>query len=106
MVNQCPNSMTGHNYKYPNIYSASVPFIFQKTKYMDSVLNRFEENKDKLYSTEDFIHSICDLSKINGDYIDTQKSIFSKNYKEIKRMVGDETNFDDLLKNPCGTLGN
>ncbi len=99
----CENGFPGHHANYPNINTISIPLIFQKSSWIsDSTISTFSQNKDKLYSTEDLIHTLCNLSNIEGQYIDERKSVFSLKYIETKRMAGDNITYDEIVKQPCG----
>lgn len=78
----------GHT--YPNIskYMCDIPFILWRSEeYKKSV--EIMINLDRPYSTEDAIHSISQLSGLVYDDYDNSKSIFSKDFKEKQRTVGE-----------------
>lgn len=56
-------------------------------------------NLDSKYMIDDLFHSIADLVNINANEVDSTRSIFSKYYKERKRIVFDTIDFDTFFKN-------
>ena len=48
--------------------------------------------------TDDFIHSIADISGIRCSEIDSTRSIFNKNFKARKRIILDSVDYDIFFK--------
>lgn len=83
----------GHLDDNPTKTMFEIPFILWRSeKFKDNYNLSF--NITKPYVLDDFIHSLSDLSKINFDELDIQKSIFSEKFKLKKRIIGKGIDFD------------
>jgi hypothetical protein len=50
------------------------------------------------------LHSISDLSKIDFNEKETEKSIFSEDFKPVKRIIGKHLDYDDYFKSKIDSL--
>jgi len=71
-------------------------FIWTSDKYNKNKVLNF--NSDNKYMTDDFIHSIADISGIRCSEIDSTRSIFNKNFKARKRIILDSVDYDIFFK--------
>jgi len=55
-------------------------------------------NLDSKYMIDDLFHSIADLIDVKADEVDSTRSIFSKYFKERKRIVKDTVDYDSYFK--------
>lgn len=93
-----------HNKEYNSKYMYEIPFIvwFSNTyRYNNKEFMRRINNIDSLenrpYALDRFSHTISDISHINSKELDATKSIFSKEFKEEKRVVNSII-FDDIIE--------
>ncbi|PQV48204.1 heptose-I-phosphate ethanolaminephosphotransferase [Jejuia pallidilutea] len=90
-------NMAGHN---EDIYSRQmfeIPFfVWQSNKFKQQENFPFITNRK--YMVDDFFHSMADLLDIKAKEIDSTRSIFSKYFKERKRIIKDTVNFDTYFK--------
>ncbi|MBZ9650806.1 sulfatase-like hydrolase/transferase [Psychroflexus montanilacus] len=70
-----------------------IPFFLWTSPEFDSDYN-FEFKPDRPYSLSSFIHSLSDLSQIDFSKLETQKSIFSEDFKPKKRLISNGIDFD------------
>jgi len=56
--------------------------------------NQITFNKDKKYMTDDVIHTIADLCNVTSEEIDSTRSIFNEHFKERKRIIKNDIDFD------------
>ena len=89
--------MAGHN---EDIYSKQmfdIPFfLWQSKKYKQERELYFDG--DRKYMIDDLFHSIADLLDISAKEVETSRSIFSKDFKERKRIIKDTINYDTFFK--------
>jgi len=90
-------NMAGHN---EDIYSKKmfeVPFLLWRSqKYEQEKKLVFIENRK--YMIDDLFFSVSDLLSIEGDQVDSTRSIFNENFKERKRIIKDTIDFDTYFK--------
>lgn len=90
-------NMAGHN---EDIYSKQmfdIPFIlWQSEKYKQQKELYF--HKERKYMIDDVFHSMADLLGIKANEVDSTRSIFSKHFKERKRIIKDTIDFDAFFK--------
>ena len=84
----------GHSYNYSK-YECNIPFILWRSDNYKKQVKLFEGNIDTPYTTEDVIYSISQLSGLLYEEYDDTKSIFSDQFKEKRRMVGNKF-YEDL----------
>jgi heptose-I-phosphate ethanolaminephosphotransferase len=78
-----------------NMYEIPM-FLWTTEEY--NLNNSFEFDLNRKYMIDDLIHSIADISNIKSDQIDSTRSIFSKSFKERKRIIKDTIDFDSYYK--------
>lgn len=79
--------------------NVEIPFIvFLNQSYINSYpadYNTIKNNVDKAYVTDDLLHSLIDINKINTEYLEKRRSIFNKNYNhKRKRILIDGKDYD------------
>jgi heptose-I-phosphate ethanolaminephosphotransferase len=84
----------GHLDDNPTKSMFEIPFILWRSeKFIENNELILETNRP--YVLDDFIHSLSDLSKIEFDELDLQKSIFSKHFKPKVRVIGNGIDYDN-----------
>ena len=73
-----------------------IPFIFWCNEDFKRI-SGFTIDVKKAYCTDDVIHSILDLMKINYSLFDRKRSIFSPQFEEKPRKINGLL-YDDLIK--------
>lgn len=75
-------------------------FLWQSENYRK--INSIQNEINKRYMTDDMIHTIADLCHVKSDEIDSTRSIFNSSYKERKRIIKTnidfDTDFDGVIK--------
>lgn len=91
-------NFVGHNESdIPTKSMFEIPFfVWTSKKFASSYHFDFEPNRP--YILTDFIHSLSDLSQIKFNKFESQKSIFSKEFKPTKRTIGKGIDFDFYFK--------
>ena len=83
-----------------------VPFILWKPKNFrfsnDSLI--FDPNRP--FMADDLFYSLSDLAGINYKEMQTERSIFSKNFRARKRIILKELDYDEHLKNDESSKSN
>jgi len=79
----------GHAYEKVSTYMCEIPFIVWMSKGFKGNRPDLSINTNRPYSTDDFIHSISNLSGITYEDYDESRSIFSPQFNPQKRFVGD-----------------
>ncbi|MCF7569496.1 sulfatase-like hydrolase/transferase [Sabulilitoribacter arenilitoris] len=90
-------NMAGHN---EDIYSKQmfdIPFLLWQSEKYKQQKNLFFD-KERNYMVDDLFHSLADLLCIKANEVDTTRSIFSKYFKERKRIIKDTINYDTFFK--------
>lgn len=73
-----------------------VPYIvWLSKKYKQKNTINFEQQFNRKYILDEFIHSFSELSRISFDQFDSKKSIFSKDFVYKKRLVPPGVNYDE-----------
>ncbi len=88
----------GHNSYYSTKPMLDVPFILwlsekYKSSYPDFIISNSITNRS--YILEDFFHSFSDLSNIEFEGFDKEKSIFNSNFKTKSRIIK-KGNYDKM----------
>ncbi|MDR0824644.1 MAG: sulfatase-like hydrolase/transferase [Prevotella sp.] len=87
----------GHAYEKVSPTMSEVPFIV----WMSSSYSKFRRDlvfdKNRPYSSEDFIYSISDLAGFNYVDYDDSRSLFSSNFISRERYVGEKT-YEEIKK--------
>lgn len=60
--------------------------------------NELVDNSNKKYMTDDILHSIADLCGVKSNETDSTRSIFNASFKERKRIIKDDLNYDTHFK--------
>ena len=74
-----------------NIYEIPM-FLWLSDAYKSS--KKINNNLDLKYMTDDLFHSIADLCNVKSNEVDSTRSIFSKHFKERKRIIRDTIDYD------------
>jgi heptose-I-phosphate ethanolaminephosphotransferase len=61
--------------------------------------NELADNSDKKYMTDDILHSIADLCGVTSKETDSTRSIFNTSFKERKRIIKNNLDYDTHFKN-------
>ena len=79
-------NMAGHNQDNPTQSMYEVPFLlWQSPKYKNH--RSIDIDANRRYMTDDLFHSLADILEIRAEEVDSVRSIFSKSYKERKRLI-------------------
>ncbi len=86
----------GHNDDIGTLPMYQIPFILWQSKLFKQQ-NNIDINLNRAYMIDDLFHSIADLTSVKGDEVDLSRSIFSKAFKERKRKILGNKDYDSLL---------
>ncbi|WP_282121759.1 phosphoethanolamine transferase [Algibacter mikhailovii] len=78
-----------------NIYEIPL-FLWASDKYKRK--KKIDYNLGIKYMTDDLFHSIADLTDVKANQVDSTRSIFSKYFKERKRIIRDTIDYDIFFK--------
>ncbi|WP_232731956.1 phosphoethanolamine transferase [Confluentibacter lentus] len=67
-------------------------FLWMSESY--KLKNQIALNLNKKYMTDDVIHSIADLCNVTSNEIDSTRSIFNEHFKQRKRIIKNNIDFD------------
>ncbi|MCR9183407.1 MAG: sulfatase-like hydrolase/transferase [Flavobacteriaceae bacterium] len=87
----------GHNEYHATKPMFEIPFIVWTSEKFRQSFSNFEKLKsyqNRKYMLDDFIHSFSDLSQINFNQFQPERSIFNAFFKERKRMIRKEVDYD------------
>jgi len=87
----------GHNEYHATKPMFEIPFIVWTSEKFRQSYSNFDSLKsyqNRRYMLDDFIHSFSDLSQINFNQYQPERSIFSTYFKERKRMIRKEVDYD------------
>lgn len=90
-------NFTGHSSHYSTRPMHEVPFILwmsDKYKLKHPEIINSDSLTERKYILEDFFHSFCDLSDINYDGYNNEKSIFSSRFMQKTRFIKDGIDYD------------
>ncbi|WP_162880214.1 phosphoethanolamine transferase [Mariniflexile rhizosphaerae] len=87
----------GHNDDVGTLPMFEIPFILWESKDY-KLKNNIKIELNRPYMTDDLFHSIADLCGIDNKYVDLERSIFSKSFKNRKRVILNNKDYDSLLK--------
>lgn len=91
----------GHAEANASIYMFDIPFILWLSDdykvFNKSLVNNLPNYLTRRYQTDDVIHSIIDLTKCYGKDFEPERSIFNKEFKFRKRIIGDY-DYDEMIK--------
>lgn len=88
----------GHTLSKATKNMFEIPFILWRSDKFKNRSSVDTTNLHKPYVTDDLIYSLADLSQINFDGMNKEKSIFSKKFKPKKRIVGEGIDYDLFFK--------
>lgn len=88
----------GHNdLEEPTRSMFEIPFVvWLSPQYKSNYTIDFKPETP--FSIKHLLHSISDLSKIDFNEKESKKSIFSKDFKPVKRIIGERLDYDDYFK--------
>lgn len=90
-------NFTGHSSHYSTRPMHEVPFILwmsDKYKLKHPKIINSNALTERKYILEDFFHSFCDLSDINFDGYNNEKSIFNSRFTQKTRFIKDGIDYD------------
>lgn len=90
-------NMAGHN---EDIYSKQmfdIPFVLWQSNKYKQQKQLFFDNERK-YMADDMFHSMAQLLGVRAREVDSTRSIFSKYFKERKRIIKDTIDYDVFFK--------
>ncbi len=86
----------GHNDDVGTLPMFQIPFLLWRSKnYIEK--NNIQIDLERGYMTDDLFHSIADLCAVNNINVDLERSIFSNKFKERKRVILGNKDYDSLL---------
>lgn len=93
----------GHAEDVPSRYMAEIPFIIYlsekfKIKYPE-IKNAIEDSLKQPYMTDDFIHTVLDISKIQTKEFKKEKSIINQKFDNTRKRIFGCESYDDYWKN-------
>ncbi|MBZ9786318.1 sulfatase-like hydrolase/transferase [Psychroflexus sp. CAK57W] len=88
----------GHIDDNPTKSMYEIPFFLWMNPEFEKVKS-IGFNLSRPYTIKHFMHSFSDLNGIRFKTFNPEKSIFSKDYKTPKRIIGDKLDFDTYFKN-------
>lgn len=86
----------GHSEAIGSYPMFEIPFLFWSNQKTD--LERYSAYVNRKYMTDQFIFSIADLLAISFEGMQPENSIFHPNFKEQKRLVKRNLDFDSSIK--------
>lgn len=89
---------SGHLEANPTRNMFEIPFILWRSEKFKNNSNIAIENLEKPYVTDNFLFSLADLSEIDFEGMEKEKSIFSEKFEPQKRIVGEGIDFDTYFK--------
>lgn len=82
-------SFAGHAYEKVSTYMCEVPFLVWMSPSFKSKRENLVFDEERPFSTANFLYSLSDLAGISYTDFVSNKSVFSKDFKEDTRYVGD-----------------
>jgi heptose-I-phosphate ethanolaminephosphotransferase len=79
-----------------NMYDIPM-FLWMSESY--TLNNEIADNANKKYMTDDILHSIADLCGVTSKETDSTRSIFNASFKERKRIIKNNLDYDTYFKN-------
>lgn len=86
----------GHSESIGSYPMFEIPFIFWSNEKTD--VEKYANFKDRKYMVDQMIYSVADLLNISFDGMQPENSIFNSNFKEQKRIVKQNLDFDVNVK--------
>lgn len=87
---------SGHTDDVGSLPMFQIPFILWQSQLYKSN-NNIEVALNRPYMIDDLFHSIANICAIKNDYVDLEKSIFSKSFKNKRRVILTNKDYDSLL---------
>ncbi len=89
----------GHHESIGSNAMFEIPFmVWTSDKYNEKATIRFQDKLNRKYNLEDFIYSFSELSRIEFDQFQPEKSIFNINFKFKKRIILKEEDYDQRVQ--------
>lgn len=88
----------GHNEYHATKPMFEIPFIVWTSEKFKNSFPNFDTLKryqNRRYMLDDFIHSFSDISKINFNQFQPERSIFNKYFKDRKRIIKKKVDYDN-----------
>ena len=73
-----------------------IPFILWQSE-LYKINNKIDIELNRAYMTDDLFHSIAILCGVKSNYVDLEKSIFSDSFKNKRRAILNNKDYDSLL---------
>ncbi|WP_142783792.1 sulfatase-like hydrolase/transferase [Changchengzhania lutea] len=87
----------GHLEDRPTTDTYKIPFLLWYNRDFN-LPQDFVFDADRKYMTDDLWHSIAHISGLKSDYIDLNRSVFSSQFRERKRIILEDKDFDTMFK--------
>ncbi len=89
----------GHHESIGSNAMFEIPFmVWTSDKYNEKSTINFDEQLNRKYNLEDFIYSFSELSRIEFDQFQPEKSIFNTHFKFKKRIILKEEDYDQRVQ--------
>jgi heptose-I-phosphate ethanolaminephosphotransferase len=96
-------NFAGHLDDNPTSSMYEIPFfLWMNASFKKEISIDF--NPKRPYSIKDFMHSFADLNQIRFKAYKSEKSIFSKDFKPVKRIIGQRLDYDAYFKSKIDNL--
>ncbi|MEP3838941.1 MAG: sulfatase-like hydrolase/transferase [Algibacter sp.] len=86
----------GHNDDVGTLPMFQIPFLLWQSEVFKNN-NNINIDLERPYMTDDLFHSIADLCQINDSIVNLEKSIFSAEFKNRKRIILNNQDYDSIL---------
>lgn len=89
----------GHHESIGSNAMFEIPFIlWLSDQYKKKSTINFQKKLDRKYNLEDFIYSFSELSRIQFDQFQPEKSIFNTDFRFKKRLILKNVDYDERIK--------
>lgn len=89
----------GHHESIGSNAMFEIPFIiWTSDKYNENSTINFNDHLERKYNLEDFIYSFSELSRIEFDQFQSEKSIFNTDFRFKKRLILKNVDYDQRVK--------
>lgn len=88
----------GHLDDNPTKSMFEIPFVLWRSEKFKKSHPIYTQNQEKPYVLDDFIYSFADLSQVYFSGMKEKKSIFSANFEQKKRIVGNGIDYDKYFR--------
>jgi heptose-I-phosphate ethanolaminephosphotransferase len=89
-------NMAGHNEDISTKDMYDVPFLLWQSEYFRDHM-QLESVLDRPYMLDDLFHSLADLLEISAQEVDLERSIFSSKFKNRKRIILKNSEYDSYF---------